>query len=177
MERKIETKKMLKSLKRNEAVLGAKIPMGYSYGLPILQVCNDVPCLVVPFVKYKMTGRPDKTLIYPIICTFTIDAVNDKVVGFEDLRYNKKFRKVNFNDPIGYFRPEKLKNVNKAQYNEMRDELFYLYDKMIDALADGAEYNEADEARMGELLSTLVEPCLYPIYKALDAGFYATYLK
>ena len=177
MERNTETKKLLKGLKRNETVLGAKVPMGYSYGLPVLQVCNDVPCLIVPFVKYKMTGRPDKTLIYPVLCTFTVNAVDGKVVAFEDLRYNKKFRKVKFNDPIGYFRPEKLKNINKAQYNEMRDELFGLYDKMINAFTEGGLYSDSDEARMSELLSLLVEPCLYPFYKAIDAGFYATYLK
>ncbi len=176
MDKKTDIKKLLKSLKTDDFVLGCKMPMGYSYGLPVLKIANGSLCMVVPFLKYKMTGVVDKTLIYPIRNTVTLSLPEKTFIGFEDLRFDEKFAGVEFSKPIGYFRPEKLKNVNKSEYNKLKDELYESYNKVIDALLYDGEYSEADEARMKELLNLLVEPCLYPLYKAIDKDFYEKYL-
>lgn len=176
MDKKTDIKKLLKSLKTDSFVLGCKMPMGYSYGLPILKITNGRLCMVVPFLKYKMTGIVDKTLIYPIRNTVTFSLPEKNWISFEDLRYDEKFSKIDFAKPIGYFRPEKLKNVSKSEYNKLKDELFEEYNKVIDALLYDGEYSDEDEARMKELLGLLVEPCLYPLYKAIDKDFYEKYL-
>lgn len=177
MERKIDIKKLLKSLRTDEFVRGCKMPMGYSYGLPIVKIANGKPCVVVPFLKYKMTGVIDKTLIYPIRNTVTISLPDENFVSFEDLRFNESFCKVDFDKPIGYFRPDNLKQFNKNEYNQLKDELYELYNKFIYSLLyDDGEFSGNDNARMKELISLLVEPCLCPIYKALDREFYDKYL-
>lgn len=176
MDKKIETKKLLKSLKTNEFVLNCKMPMGYAYGIPVLQVRNGYLCMTVPYLKYHVTGEVDKTLIYPVRNTISISLPDKKFIAFEDLRFNPKFEKVNFSMPIGLFRPDKLKEFNKKEYEALKNELYELYDKLIDALINGTAYGAEDDARLGELLKLLVEPCLYPIYRALDIDFYNKYL-
>lgn len=176
MDKKINTKKLLKSLKTNEFVLNCRMPMGYATGIPVLKICNGCLCMVVPYLKYHVTGELDKTLIYPIRNLITISLPDEKIVGFEDLRFNPKYEKVNFSMPIGLFRPDKLKEVNKKEYEALKTELFALYDKLIDALVNGTAFDGADDARIGELLDLLVEPCHYPAYRAIDIDFYSKYL-
>ncbi len=176
MNKKIDTKKLLKSLKTNDFVLSCRMPMGYSYGIPVLEVRNGYLCMTVPYLKYHVTGEVDKTLVYPARNTITISLPDEKIVAFEDLRFNPRFAKVNFSMPVGLFRPDKLKEINKKQYEALKNELYSLYDKLIDALINDKPFSEEDNARLGELLKLLVEPCLYPIYRALDLDFYNKYL-
>lgn len=176
MDKKINTARLIKSLNRNEFVLNCRIPMGYGAGIPLLQVKNNCLCLTVPFLKYQITGEIDKTLVYPIRNTVTFVLPEGTAVGFEDLRFNPKFLNVDFSKPIGLFRPDKLKKLNKTEYDNCRNELFELYDKLVLFLLGEGDYSEEDETRFSELLKLLIEPYHYPVYKALDIDFYNKYL-
>lgn len=176
MENKICIKDILNGLKTDEFVLNSRLPSGYGYGYPILQVRNDYLCMVVPYLRYKTTGVVDRTLVFPIRNTFTISLPDKRFIGFEDLRYNPRFAKVDFSMPIGLFRHESIKNLSKKEYEAKREELYAQYDKLINALLFDGEYSEEDGESMKQLLKLLVEPSLYPIYKALDADFYNKYL-
>ena len=177
MNKLVSVKSIINEMKSSDFVLSCKMPMEYSYGLPILQIKNDRLCMVIPFLKYQLTGEVDKTLVYPIRYTFTVELPEKKPVAFEDLTCNYAFEKVNFSMPVGLFRHDAIKNLTKKEYNALRGELFSMYDKVVNALLYDTEYAEADENRMSELLKMLLEPSLFPIYKALDADFYNKYLK
>ena len=172
----ISVENIIKNIKTSEFTLNCKMPMGYSSALPILQIRNDCLCLTIPYLKYKVTGVVDKTLVFPIRYTITVELPENNVIGFSDLSFNKSFGKVDFNKPIGYFRHESIKDLDKKEYKAKRAELLALYSKLADSLLYGTEFTEEDNAQMKALLQLLVEPSLYPIYRVLDRDFYNRFL-
>ena len=172
----ISVENIIKQLKTSEFTLNCRMPMGYSSGLPILQIKNDSLCLTIPYLKYKVTGVVDKTLVYPIRYTISVELPENHVVGFSDLSFNKAFEKVDFNKPIGFFRHDSIKNLDKNEYKAKRAELMALYSKLADSLIYGTEFTKEDDNNMKTLLRLLVEPSQYPIYKSLDKDFYNRFL-
>jgi len=172
----ISVENIIKRLKTSEFTLNCRMPMGYSSGLPILQIKNDSLCLTIPYLKYKVTGIVDKTLVFPIRYTISVELPENNVVGFSDLSFNKSFEKVDFNKPIGFFRHESIKSLGKEEYKEKRSRLLALYGKLADSLLYATEFTEEDDAEMKSLLKLLVEPSLYPFYRVLDKDFYNRFL-
>lgn len=173
----ISTEDIIKRLRKSDFILQCKLPLGYSSGLPILQIKNESLCLTVPYLQYKTTGQVDKTLVYPIRYAITLELPTENIVSFENYEYNDKFAKVDFNKPVGYFRHDAIKKYNKAQYKALRSELMKEYDKVIMAIFGEGEYTAEDEKKMSALLQLLTEPSLIPFYRAIDADFYNKYLK
>ncbi len=167
---------IVKKLKGSEFFLQCKIPMGYSSGLPILQIRNGSLCVTVPYLKYRTTGEVDKTLVFPIRYGISLELPTEKVIGFEDYEYKSSFVNIDFDKPVGYFRHDAVKQYNKMQYKELRRELMGEYDKVANALLGNAAYGISDEKRMAELLQLLVEPSLLPFYRVIDTDFYNKYL-
>ena len=166
----------IKGLKTNDFILNCNMPLGYSAGIPLLKDCNGRLCVVIPYLRYKSTGKVDKTLIYPIRFAVTVEVPEGKIVGFSNLEYAKGYSKVKFDEPCGLFRHEAIQDLTKKQYNEKRKELLGMYDKLIAALMGEGDYTEEDETAMKSLLGTLLEPCLFGAYKALDKNFYNRFL-
>ena len=131
MEKQVNVSKILKSLKTNEFILNSRMPLGYGFGIPILQIKNDNLCMVIPYLKYQITGEVDKTLVYPIRNTFTMILPEQTFIGFEDLRFDKRYAKLNFSKPVGTFRHESIKHLTKQEYADLKQELYSLYDKLI----------------------------------------------
>lgn len=169
--------KTLKKMKSNDFVLNCKMAQGYVYGYPILQIRNGSLCLKVPFLRYKVTGVPDKTLVFPIRYTISMELPEERYVDFTDLAYDNRFSEVDFNKAIGLFRHEAVKDLNKKQYEEKRSELFSIYDKLALSLLGEGEFTAEDDKRYRQLLRMLTEPSLLPIYKVLDKDFYEKYLR
>ncbi len=176
MANNFSVKEFLNSLKADDFILNCRLPLSYVPGLPLLQIKNGNLCLLVPFLRYKVTGQPDKTLVYPIRYTVTFTLPEKQAVAFADLKYNTRYGKVNFDAPVGLFRHEAVKHMGKQEYTQARTKLLSHYDKVIDTLLNGTPYTQADEQEMAQLLRTLTEPSLLPIYKALDEDFYNKYL-
>lgn len=176
MEQIVSVDKVKKNLKSNGFFLNCKIPMGYTVGFPILQVRNGSLCILFPYLKYQTTGVVDKTLVFPVRYIITMELPTEKIVGFEDLEYNEKFKNVNFNKPVGYFRHDAIRHYDKSQYKSLYDQLMKEYDKVINYLINGTDYSDEDIKRMSELLQLLLEPSLIPMYKAIDKDFYNKYL-
>lgn len=177
MEKVICVEKTLKRIKTCDFVLSCRMNEGYVYGYPILQVKNGSLCMLVPYLKYRVTGKPDGTLVYPIRYTVTLEIPEERFVGFSDFGYDERFADVNFNKAIGKFRHEAVKHLNKKEYEAKRSELFTYFDKLANSLVNGAEFTEEDDNKMREMLQMLVEPSLLPIYKVLDKDFYEKYLR
>lgn len=176
MEKKFELKNILKNLKSNPFFMNCNIPMDYTAGLPIIQFRNSKVCILIPYLKYKITGEVDKTLVYPVKYAVKIVLPGAQPAGYEDLSVNAVFSKIDFEKPIGYFRHESIKNFTKQEYKAKKEELYAMYDKIINALLNNARYTEADNDAFKTLLNIMIEPSLKPMYKALDEEFYKKYL-
>ena len=72
MEKKISVQQILNELKTSQLLLNCLMPLGYVPGLPILQIRNDQLCLMIPYLRYKVTGVADKTQVYPIRFALTL---------------------------------------------------------------------------------------------------------
>lgn len=172
--RDIDICKFLRKSKAEDFYLGCNMYMGYVAGLPIISAVGNKLCLKVPYLKYKVTGEVDKTLVYPVKYVLTYSLPDLKPVGFEDLEYNKTFRKVEFNRPIGYFRHDAIKALSKKEYADKKAELFSMYNELAASLIENKPYSRINEFK--KLLNIIIEPSVKPIYKALDNTFYKNYL-
>ncbi len=170
----IKIAEFLKSEKQSAFCLGCAMPLGYVAGFPIIGAVAGKLYLKVPFLKYKVTGEADKNLVFPVKYVLTYSLPDMKPVGFEDLEYNRVFKKVEFNKPIGFFRHEAVKNFSKAEYLEKKDELLSMYDDVIKALTEKIPYPRTAEFK--KLLNVMIEPSVKPIYKALDKTFFDNFL-
>lgn len=171
----------ISNMKKDEFVRKCRIPMGYSIGYPILAKQNDVNFILVPLLRYKITGKPDKTLVYPIRYYISYSLNECKFNGFCDLKMYKALSKIDFSKPIGLFRHDEIKNLTKAEYTEKKNELYACYTSVIrNIYASLANQPEEDisEAKAGLAngLKLLLEPCEKPFYKLLAKDFYEDYL-
>lgn len=176
MNNSFSTETLLKSIKSNAFILNSNMPMGYVPGLPILCVLNGNLCMKVPFLKYKVTGEIDKTFVYPVKYVATVIVPEGQIVSFEDLSLRSEFSQVNFADPIGTFRHEAIKDLDKPAYNSLRSSLFVEYDKIITGLAEGKEYTTSDEMNFKRLFNRILEPSLRPFYKVIEPNFANKYI-
>ena len=172
----IDVAQIVKKVKTGDFYKHCALPLGYVDGYPVLSIKNSKLCLVIPFLKYKVTGEVDKTLVYPIRYLITVSVEDEKVIGFENLEYAAPYRKIDFEKPIGFFRHEAVKKYNKNEFKEKRAELYDMYSKVAMAILYNAPYTENDDAEFKELLNTLLEPSLRPIYAAIDKDFNDNYL-
>ncbi len=150
--------------------------MGYVPSLPILSILNGNLCMKIPYIKYKITGEVDKTFVYPIKYIATVSIPEGVIVGFEDLAFNKSFCNVEFNSPIGLFRHDAVKSLNKESYKNLRKALYIEYDKIINHLLGHGVYSATDEAHFKTLFNVVLEPSLYPFYRTLDSDFANKYI-
>lgn len=170
------TENLVRQLKSNAFIQHSNMPMGYVPGLPILCILNGNLCMKVPFLKYKVTGEVDKTFVYPIHYLATVIIPEGKVVCFEDLSLNTSFANVPFSDPVGTFRHEAVKNLDKKAYDSLRSSLYSEYDKIVARLIEGTDYSFKDEQTFKRLFNTILEPSLRPFYQALDSDFTNKYM-
>lgn len=176
MAEKINIEEILNEIRAGGFILNCKLPMGYTCGFPTLKINNGTLCLIIPFLKYKVTGETDKTLVFPIRYKVTVSLPDKRIVGFEDLSLNDIFARIDFNKPIGYFRHESVKKYSRKEYFKKKKELFSMYSKMAEAIVFGSEYTDDDDNEFFELLNIMLEPSQRRIYKVLDSDFYNKYL-
>lgn len=176
MENRICIKRLIKDTKTSPFALGCAMELGYGPGLPILQIKNGRLCLLIPYLKYQVTGKVDRTLVYPIRYTLCLTLPEGSPIGFEDLSFDPRFQRADLSRPVGLFRHEAIRQYGKKEYAEKQNQLYDLYDKAANMLVYDTPYTEEDEAAMSELLRLLVTPELFPIYRALDPDFYGKYL-
>ena len=173
----IEVSKILKGVKSSGFFRNTEIPLGYVDGLPIITVKNKIPCLIIPFLKYKITGVVDKTLVFPVKYCITVSLNDGKIIGYTNLSFDEKFKKIDFEKPVGFFRHDAVKNYSKIEYKEKKKELYGMYNKIISSMLNGEACDIFDVEDFTQLLNIIIEPSLKPIYEALDKEFYDKYLK
>lgn len=177
MNKTISISNIIKSLKTNPFILNSGITMEYSEGIPVLGIKNGYLTLIVPYLKYKITGEVDKTLVYPVRYVVEISLPDQRIVRYEELTTNPAFEIIDFNQPIGLFRHKAIQHLDKKEYMEQRDSLYEQYDKVVASLLYDEPYSDVDDMQLHHLLNMLLEPSLRPIYQVLDQDFYNKYLK
>ena len=176
MKKDFSIEAVIKSLKTNKCIQYSNFELGYVPGLPILSIMNGNLCMKVPYIKYKITGEVDRTYVYPTRYVVTISLPEGTIAGLEDLSYNKAFAHIEFNTPVGLFRHDAIKNLEKKAYTSLRSALFLEYDKIVKHLAHGQPYKAEDESHFKALLNVILEPSLIPFYTAIDADFVNRYV-
>lgn len=176
MVNEISVKKLINDVRCSRFLVECEMPMGYAEGFPILRQCNGETLLLIPFLKYQVTGKVDQTLVYPIRFVITIRVRDGKIMGYQDLTADGRFAKVEMERPIGLFRHEAIRHWNKQTYQENRQLLYRLYDRVCMAMAQGRQVPQEEQEQLRLLLRQMVEPCQLPIYQALDRKFYDCYL-
>lgn len=171
----MNTQKLIKELCES-AVARQVIPMGYTPGLPLACLLNGYLCLKIPFLRYKVTGKVDATLVYAPRFVMTVKVPEGLIVGIEDLTFNPSFDGVDFSRPIGTFRHETIRHLNRTQYGEERAHLLGLYDELIDCLDGEKEFAPESDAELRRLASLLTEPCMKPFCRTIDKNFHDKYL-
>lgn len=155
--------------------LRAIIPLGYTPGMPILTVRQDNLCLIVPFLRYKITGEKDKTLVFPIRYVAEYLVPEGMMIKFEDLAYTPLADKVDFEKACGLFRHKAIENLSKQQYETLRKNTLASLDKVAEVLLEGIQYTTAEYELMCSQLQTIVEPSLWSFYRLLAPDFYNKY--
>lgn len=176
MNNQFSTEALIKKLKTHPFILNSCMPMGYVPGLPILCILNGNLCMKVPFLKYKVTGEVDKTFVYPTRYVATVIVPEGQIVSFEDLSLHEAFAQVSFSNPIGIFRHEAIKGLDKTAYNNLRSTLYGEYDKIVNSLTTGQAYMPDDEISFKKLFNTILEPSLRPFYRAINETFANKYI-
>lgn len=183
METNYSIRNIIKQIK-SEYLLHCRVPQDYSSGLPLLVYRNENLCMIVPYLRYRITGKKNGTLVFQIKYAVTVDLppLPDpeaksteqalRIVRFEDLAYDPRFKDFEFNMPVGLFKHQAIIDLTKKEYNDLRDELFTLYDKLAVSLISGYDMDKEDVARMRELFGRIVEPSTLKVYKMLDRDFY-----
>lgn len=173
----MKTEEILKSLKTNEFLLNSNIPMGYTPGIPMLSLRNGEPCIVIPYLKYQMTGEIDKTRVFAPRFVVTVVMNEGKIVKYEDLLFDSRFEEVDFSKPVGLFRHSSIRHLKKDDYKKMRNEIYVLLDALSDSMTGKMEFDEMDGMKLNKLFSILLEPSMKPFYHAIDKTFFETYIK
>lgn len=171
----MKTEEVLKNLKTNAGLMG-NLPLGYTHGIPMLSLRNDTPCLVVPYLKYQITGEVDKTRVFAPRFVATATMKNGSVVKFEDLAYDSRFEEIDFNKPIGLFRHQAIKHLGKNDYKKVRNHLYFMLDKLSSSMTGESEFNEMDLMKLTQLASLLIEPSVKPFYHAINKSFFELYI-
>lgn len=172
----MKTEEILKGLKTNTFLMNSCMPMGYTSGIPMLSLRNEEPCLIIPFLRYQMTGEVDKTRVFAPRFIVMVTMNNGCVVKYEDLMYDIRFEEVDFGKPVGLFRHTAIMHLKKDEYYKLRNELYALLDSLGDSMAGKMEFDEMDALKLNKLFSVLLEPSLKPFYHAIDKTFYETYI-
>lgn len=162
---------------RKRQDVNALIPMGYVPNLPLLTVRAEQLIVQFPFLRYKVTGVVEHTMVFPIryVIEYTLPECN--VVKFTDLSTENSFVNTDFDKAVGFFRHDAVKSLDKEAYRQLREDTLALYDKLCLSLIDDGNYTPEDDAELKNNLQTLIEPSVKGFYKAIDADFYDKYIK
>lgn len=157
---------------RKSPVKNMLVPLEYGAAFPYLQLRHGVACISVPYALAAPNPITRYVDMYPIRYVITVLWPSGKIVAFEDLAYNIEFADVDFKTPIGTFPHAALAVYPPQEYNNLKSELYGLYDKLFGAA--GTEWQGA--VAFKQKLSLLLEPSLKTYYQKLDGGFYTNYI-
>ncbi|MDE7159263.1 MAG: hypothetical protein K2O24_00245 [Muribaculaceae bacterium] len=152
------------------------IPMEYVPGLPMLSVRGGELCMILPWLRYRATGKVDGTLVFPVRYITVCTLPERMLVEFRDLAYDPHFAGLDFGRACGTFRHEAVKDLDRKAYMSLRENALTLMGRLASAQISDSTWGDTDEKALRESLSRLIEPSLSGIYRHLEPDFYNKYL-
>jgi hypothetical protein len=93
-------------------------------------------------------------------------------VGFSNLKYGDDFIDVDMTKPVGTFRHDSIKHLNKEAYIQKREELYGQYDLLINSLYSNEPYSPEMEREFRQNLNMMMEPSLAKFYQMVEPQFF-----
>lgn len=99
-------------------------------------------------------------------------------MGFHDLTTDADFADINFNEFVGFFRHEAIKDLDKYAYSTLKKETLKLYDKLVSLLlGESDDFSQNEENKLRNNLQKIIEPFIFNVYERLDKDFYNKYIQ
>lgn len=152
------------------------VPMGYTPGLPVLTVRNDELCVEIPFLRYKVTGEKDRTLVFPVryVATYLIPEL--QMVEFVDLAYAPGGDGVDYGKAIGFFRHKAIADLSYQEYDDLRRDILTGMNDMAAHMLGQGDFDVVRENALGAEIARIIEPSLYPFYKSRYPKFFEKFI-
>lgn len=170
----ISLKEVLHKINIGEAVRSA-VPMGMGAGLPMLEIAGER--LLVSVFYYRSNPKPgDKTELFAPKYIISVGYPDCKLAAFRTLPHEAKYASTDFTAPVGTFRHDAVKHLDRKQYVDKKNELYALLDKQIAYLGgeDGV-FTAEDREKLRGLYAMLAEPSLLPFYRDMSEKFFEEY--
>jgi len=152
------------------------IPMEAGLGWPIPIAAGEKAYVKFVFFGYQpVRGKDVTALVFPPSHTVTLDWVTGRPVEFVNLRYRNPDPQLDWTSQAGTF-PHEAVGDSKSQYVANRQRAYELYDRLLNATAEGTPFPDDETAELSTLLRTLVEPDLLPYYAAIGPAFSQNFL-
>lgn len=168
-------KDFLKKINCSPAVR-SYVGMGRGASYPVLSIVGD-RLLVTVFYYRVLPRKNDQSLIMPPEYVLTFDYPSCKLASFEAVRMTARGQKINFDKPVGTFRHDAIKHLDRGAYQAKRNELYSSLDKLIASIGGEGEFGDADEKGLRALYQMLAEPSLYPAYRSCAPAFFARFIE
>lgn len=163
---------------KSRAEVRALIPMGYVAAMPIIKIRNGQLIAAIPFLRYKVTGEVDRTLVYPIRYILEYLIPECQPAGFKDLMIEEGYEDFDFDKVTGFFRHDAVKHLDRDAYMTFKANVLERYDRLVNYLTGETDsYTAAEDNMLAKDLQTIIEPFVISRYGALDKDFYNKYLK
>lgn len=150
------------------------IPMELRCGWPAVTVRNSEICVILSLFR-AVPAKEKRMYLYPLCQSLILRWKDAKLISYRNLVYEKEFAGIDLTKPAGYFRHEAIKDWDKQTYAQNRTLLFEYYDRLIECVTDKKVFEEKEE--MSQLLGTMMEPALLPMYRKVAPKFFTSYCR
>jgi hypothetical protein len=146
-------------------------PIESSFSLPV-PIKNQTTTLLT-FISFSggKSEEDRKIKIFQPNGRITIYFPSGKIVHYIDLLALKSNIEKRFDDPIGEFPHEQIKNITLSEYKLRREKLLIKYDRAIELFYAGIN----DQSFHGDFRKSffeLCEPCIIPYLKKIGPAFF-----
>jgi len=153
------------------------IPLEAAIGFPLPLRKEGKVYLTLPIFGLGTVSQPGKTPLFPPLAIATIDWSNQIPVEYINLRFRHPAPELDWTAQVGTFPHAAVAQISVGEYRQLKQELFSIYDEMLDRLVQQQPINPERSQRFTELLNLLIEPALKPYYCALNSKFGDRFLR
>jgi len=147
------------------------LPLESSLSLPIPMKINGKVFLTLISFTGKKLEKNQKITVFPPNAKIILDFPRGKIVHYIDLFALKSNMQKSFNDPIGDFPHEQIKDITLSEYKRRKKELLIKYDRAIE-LFDTGKNDQSFHEDFRKSFFELCEPCIIPYLKKMCPAFF-----
>lgn len=169
------TQSLIKDI-RKTPLFRQLVPQEAGIGFPIPLRKEGKVYITLPFFGFSPTAEAGNTKLFPPFAIATIDWSNQVPVEYLNLRFRNPAPELDWMKQVGTFPHPAIAQMTVGEYQQLKQELLGMYDRMLDLLAAKSPLSPEWSKRFEELLNILIEPTLKPYYRALNPKFFDRFL-